>query len=87
MLPSASSAKREVTASRSHPYRSRFLQGYHTPLGIVFFLFDKLYINNVARCTIRYKNHHIVHSGQRIAFSSHIGYLNMFQYRKLLTFS
>ena len=57
------------------------------PLGITLTLAVNLDIYNISRRAKRDKHHHVIDTGNTLTLGSHTGNLDIFQYRKFLTFS
>ena len=86
VLPAATSAQREMLASRLYSHLAGGVHLCDVTFGVAFLLFVYLDINYVAGGTVGNEYHHLVDTSYRVAFSCNIFYGYLLQYRELFAF-
>ena len=87
VLPTASAAGSEVWATDLAAQWRQLFDSHSTAFGVVLLFFVHLYIHHVARHHEGYKHHHIVHTGNGVAFATCVGDFNIGKYYLLLGFA
>ena len=87
MLPAASAAQGEMTATRGNPYGRRSDELRYMPLGIIAFLPVELHIDYIAGSAKWDKHYEIIDTRQALALGSDIADRYIFKQRKFFSFS